>query len=85
MALYEIDKAGFPHTRGGGPLILLSLVRWSYVFPTRVGGGPLTVAAKSGVTVFSPHAWGWTGRRGKLTRRLLVFPTRVGVDRLIII
>ena len=50
-------------------------------FPHTRGGGPNVgrTAPKSGT--FSPHAWGWTFARGGNCLILIVFPTRVGVDR----
>ena len=52
-------------------------------FPHTRGGGPGTTAAAHSAGEFSPHAWGWTERQEIVVEVELVFPTRVGVDRVI--
>ena len=49
-------------------------------FPHTRGGGPYRFLSGSLRYVFSPHAWGWTVCCYSAVSRLLVFPTRVGVD-----
>jgi len=71
----------FPHTRGGGPKMAAVTSPISGVFPTRVGVDLPPSANRAGCHSFSPHAWGWTCSRGRLSRLTCVFPTRVGVDR----
>ena len=51
-------------------------------FPHTRGGGPFLRVGSQPHAEFSPHAWGWTVRKGRITMANMVFPTRVGVDRL---
>ena len=50
-------------------------------FPHTRGGGPFICLFLPGDPEFSPHAWGWTEGPRKRCHKLIVFPTRVGVDR----
>ena len=50
-------------------------------FPHTRGGGPRTKDCIGRITMFSPHAWGWTASLPVVWREAQVFPTRVGVDR----
>ena len=54
-------------------------------FPHTRGGGPLVVAGIGHRRGFSPHAWGWTDNAVHYQLSRKVFPTRVGVDRTIIV
>jgi len=50
-------------------------------FPHTRGGGPQAAPEGPDATRFSPHAWGWTVSPRRQRAGILVFPTRVGVDR----
>ncbi len=49
-------------------------------FPHTRGGGPDVAFTPKMRFTFSPHAWGWTGKKGYIGAPPSVFPTRVGVD-----
>ncbi len=51
-------------------------------FPHARGDGPRRGSAMDSLLPFSPRAWVWTGGEGANLRVVLVFPTRVGMDRL---
>ena len=51
-------------------------------FPHTRGGGPDCHPEYQRREKFSPHAWGWTWMSSVRTSCSVVFPTRVGVDRM---
>ena len=51
--------------------------------PHTRGGGPPSTSRPRAAWSFSPHAWGWTVLRDAFAQRVIVLPTRVGVDRCI--
>ena len=51
--------------------------------PHTRGGGPRDAIYTILSARYSPHAWGWTHINQRTIYRTWVFPTRVGVDRLI--
>jgi len=52
-----------------------------FCFPHTRGDGPRGNPTESCAVSFSPHAWGWTGPGDAPGAAALVFPTRVGMDR----
>jgi hypothetical protein len=52
-------------------------------FPHTRGDGPQGCRTTANRSPFSPHAWGWTVKRSYHGRVCAVFPTRVGMDRLL--
>jgi len=50
-------------------------------FPHARGGGPTANRRATAARRFSPRAWGWTAFVPLNLVAILVFPTRVGVDR----
>ncbi len=50
-------------------------------FPHARGDGPLPAGDQAPLTLFSPRAWGWTVNAAVLEGDMVVFPTRVGMDR----
>ena len=50
-------------------------------FPHARGDGPAILAHVEDMDLFSPRAWGWSGKLRALRGYLLVFPTRVGMVR----
>ncbi len=49
--------------------------------PHTRGDGPVLDFVRVVRLRYSPHAWGWTGLDCLMLKRLCVFPTRVGMDR----
>ena len=70
----------FP-TRVGVDLIRSWTIASTLRFPHTRGGGPGPRLALRASASFSPHAWGWTDWPFLCMCRIVVFPTRVGVDR----
>ena len=52
-------------------------------FPHARGGGPHPIGRHPKGRAFSPRAWGWTAYTWPACPRRVVFPTRVGVDRVL--
>ena len=52
-------------------------------FPHPRGDGPLTDGIPPPVMSFSPPAWGWSASATTELTQALVFPTRVGMVRLV--
>ncbi len=49
--------------------------------PHTRGDGPRRRSLILVLAAYSPHAWGWTGRKRDRRQVARVFPTRVGMDR----
>ncbi len=64
-------------------MVRLSLVKSCVVFcsPHTRGDGPRNYRTSGSPTVFSPHAWGWSGRNDHIPDAVKVLPTRVGMVR----
>ena len=75
-----LDYPVFP-TRVGVDQVKDSLIFCTMRFPHTRGGGPHNALPFVRRGWFSPHAWGWTEMNGSTHCSLMVFPTRVGVDR----
>ena len=54
----------------------------AFRFPHMRGDGPFAVHAYSMRQEFSPHAWGWSDNRRKMRETAAVFPTCVGMVRM---
>ncbi len=74
-------RAVFP-TRVGMDRLRKAHASRSLRFPHTRGDGPFQGNGEEIPHSFSPHAWGWTGVYGAHQRAPIVFPTRVGMDRL---
>ena len=77
------DGPVFP-TPVGMDRTFASGLQWRGRFPHARGDGPLRNAAGKLTPVFSPRPWGWTGISWVIVGGESVFPTPVGMDRLII-
>ena len=75
------EQVVFP-TRVGMDRRPLARHRHRPSIPHTRGDGPCTICSGSTLRVYSPHAWGWTAGLIAACSRNLVFPTRVGMDRL---
>ena len=51
--------------------------------PHTRGDGPLSRSDFCNQPAYSPHAWGWTALHREMGRVEKVFPTRVGMDRVL--
>ncbi len=54
-------------------------------FPHTRGDGPQSCTNASVSSPISPHAWGWTARTRSTRKLVSDFPTRVGMDRFVIL
>ncbi len=77
------SEASIPHTRGDGPGMVASLSRLIGIPHTR-GDGPGTYLTLTKNSWYSPHAWGWSVGEHRLSGHSRVFPTRVGMVRVVV-
>ncbi len=68
-------------TRVGMVRLLLALARQLVCSPHTRGDGPHSSFIRCSQEQFSPHAWGWSGRRPRRPSLARVLPTRVGMVR----
>ncbi len=68
-----------PHVRGDGPHNTATATVSSPCSPHVRGDGPLLQRLVPGLTLFSPRAWGWSGRAPEIDNPITVLPTCVGM------
>jgi len=74
-------RLGVLPTRVGMVLTVWRTRSFSPRSPHACGDGPWMYSTPTLAWAFSPRVWGWSGYRAKLSSRLAVLPTRVGMVR----